>query len=332
MVTPKVGFDTPTHEIARVFMTPRVVFGLLPELAPACRPEGFVNPKRPIVFAPVLLAAAVALWPADAAAQRRVIRRGPTRVVHLGVGFGYGYPIYASPYFYDPFWLGPYDYQIRRYPYPPYGYGYYDSSADLRIQVTPRQAEVYVDGYLVGTVDHFDGTFQRLRVPLGEHEVTIYAPGYKSITERMFFRPFESYHIKDTMQPLPAGDTGEPRPAPSERAPAQGPAERRGAPMSRPGDRVPDDRTPDDRAPGRVQIDRGGDRFGSVAVRVQPADAEVLIDGERWEATGDRILIQLGEGTHRVEIRKAGFKTYSSTVRVRGGETVALNVSLSPGE
>ena len=282
-----------------------------------------MNPKRLIVVALAILAAAVALWPTDAAAQRRVVRRGPTRVVHVGVG--YGYPIYASPYFYDPFWLGPYDYQFRRY--PPYGYGYYDSSADLRIQVTPRQAEVYVDGYLVGTVDHFDGTFQRLRVPLGEHEITIYAPGYKSITERMLFRPFESYHIKDTMQPLPSGDTGEPRPAPSERAPAQAPPERRGAPMPRPGDRAPDERVPD-----RVQIERGGDRFGSVAVRVQPADADVLIDGERWEATGDRVLIQLSEGTHRVEIRKAGFKTYSSTVRVRSGETVALNVSLSPGE
>ena len=52
----------------------------------------------------------------------------------------------------------------------PYGYGYgYYARADLRTQVTPREAEVYVDGYLTGTVDDFDGMFQRLRVPLGEH-------------------------------------------------------------------------------------------------------------------------------------------------------------------
>src|SRR3954447_4346240 len=38
-------------------------------------------------------------------------------------------------------------------PYPSPGYGYYDPSADLRVQVMPRTAEVYVDGYLVGTVD-----------------------------------------------------------------------------------------------------------------------------------------------------------------------------------
>jgi hypothetical protein len=66
---------------------------------------------------------------------------------------------------------------------------------------------------------------------------------------------------------------------------------------------------------------------------VQPADAEVLIDGERWEApAGERVLVQLSEGEHRVEVRKPGYRSYTSTVRVRSGETVPLNVSLSPGE
>ncbi|MDP9322786.1 MAG: PEGA domain-containing protein [Acidobacteriota bacterium] len=279
-----------------------------------------MNPRRVSFLIPAVITAVVALWPAEAAAQRRVVRRAPTRVV-VGVGAQYGYPIYA-PYFYDPFWWGVYDYQFRRY--PPYGYGgYYDASADLRIQVTPKQAEVYIDGYLTGTVDDFDGVFQRLHMPLGEHEITIYASGYRSITQRMLFRPFDSYTIKDTMQPLAAGDAGEPRPAPSETMRLQGPPPPRGGPPAgRPGDRAPD-----------RDIDRGGDRFGAVAVRVQPADAEVLIDGERWEATGgDRVLVQLSEGTHRVEIRKSGYRSYTSTVRVRSGETVTLNVSLTAGE
>jgi hypothetical protein len=57
-----------------------------------------------------------------------------------------------------------------------------------------------------------------------------------------------------------------------------------------------------------------------------------LIDGERWEATGgDRVLVQLSEGTHRVEIRKSGYRTYTSTVRVRSGETVTLTGSLTAG-
>lgn len=280
-----------------------------------------MNPRRVFFLTPAIITAVVALWPPEAAAQRRVVRRAPTRVV-VSVGARYGYPIYASPYFYDPFWWGFHDYQFQRYPpYPPYGYGRYDVSAELRIQVTPKQAEVYVDGYLTGTVDDFDGVFQRLRMPLGEHEITIYAQGYRSITERMLFRPFESYTIKDTMQPLATGDAGEPRPAPSESIRSQGPPPRGEAPAGRPGARYPD-----------RDIDRGGDRFGAIAVRVQPADAEVLIDGERWETPGgERVLVQLSEGTHRVEVRKSGYRTYTSTVRVRSGETVTLNVSLSTG-
>ena len=283
-----------------------------------------MNPKRLLLLVPAAIAAAATLWPAEAAAQRRGVRRAPSRVV-VGVGVRYGYPvypIYRSPYFYDPFWWGYADYQFPRYPYPPYGYGYYDASADLRIQVSPKQAEVYIDGYLTGTVDDFDGVFQRLRVPLGEHEITIYAQGYRSITQRMLFRPFESYTIKDTMQPLAGGDPAEPRPAPSEATRNQGPPPR---------GRVPSER-PDERGPERT-VERGGDRFGTVAIRVQPADAEVLIDGEHWEApAGERLQVQLSDGPHRVEVRKSGYRSYSSTVRVRSGETTTLNVSLSAGE
>jgi hypothetical protein len=309
-----------------------VVFGLLVLLClPGCfRSEGSVNPKRVLFLVPALITAAVTLWPVEAAAQRRGVYRGhsSTRVaVGVGIGVGRGYPVYASPYFYNPYWWGSYGgfyggfygYPYFAYPqYPPYGYGFYDSSADLRVQVTPRTAEVYVDGYLVGTVDDFDGVFQRVHMPLGAHEVSIYAPGFRSITQKMLFRPFESYKIKDTMQALPAGSPDEPRPTPSA-APARQQEPPRGAPMGPPREQGQ-----------RLQAEQG-DRFGAVAVRVQPADAEVLIDGERWEATsGDRVLVQLSNGSHRVEVRKPGFKTYTSTVTIRSGQTYNVNVSLSP--
>ena len=73
--------------------------------------------------------------------------------------------------------------------------------------------------------------------------------------------------------------------------------------------------------------------FGTLALRVQPADAEVLIDGERWDSPdgGSRLLVQLAEGNHRVEVRKQGFRPYSSTVTVRRGATETLNVSLGQG-
>jgi len=310
-----------------------VVFGLLVSTMPAIRSEGFVNPRRAVLLVPAIITAAVVtLWPAKASAQWH---GGHSHVsVGVGIGFGYGRPFYGAPYFYSPFWWGYGGFYSGFYGYPYYayapyagygpypGYGYWDASADMRIQVTPRTAEVYIDGYLVGGVDDFDGTFQRLHLPLGEHEVSIYQPGYRTITQRMLFRPWSSYKIKETMQALPAGQD-EPRPVPAPRSESQNPPPRGMAPPSA----YPRDRNPDN----SVQIQPGrGDRFGAVAIRVQPSDAEVWIDGERWEASnGERILVQLTDGVHRVEVRKAGYRTYTSTVRIQGGQTVTLNVSLS---
>jgi hypothetical protein len=37
--------------------------------------------------------------------------------------------------------------------------------SSLQLQVTPRETEVFVDGYFAGRVDDFDGRFQRLPIP-----------------------------------------------------------------------------------------------------------------------------------------------------------------------
>ena len=54
-----------------------------------------------------------------------------------------------------------------RYPplYPAYRYAAPES--DLRINVKPREASVYVDGYFAGRVEDFDGAFQRLHATPG---------------------------------------------------------------------------------------------------------------------------------------------------------------------
>jgi PEGA domain-containing protein len=304
------------------------------------------------------------LWPADALAQRAV-PRPPSRPVppyarpgggHYGYGYGYPY-YYPSHYYYSPFyfsfgWYGAYGwypwYGAAAYgyggypyygyyggypqygPYPPYPYYYprYEAAVDLRIQVPQRNAEVYLDGYIVGRVDDFDGTFQRLRVPYGEHEIAVYLEGYQTIAQKMLFRPGESYKIAEAMRQLPAGQPNEPRPTPT------GPPPEGAGPTPPP----PPERGEYGR-PGGPPPERGGppparsDAFGTLSIRVQPGDAEVLVDGEKWDSPqGEgRILVQLGEGTHQIEIRKQGFRTYSTTIRLRRGETLPLNVSLTGG-
>ena len=83
--------------------------------------------------------------------------------------------------------------------------------------------------------------------------------------------------------------------------------------------------------PGNRPVDAQGE-FGSLALRVQPADAEVLIDGQRWEgaADGERLVVQLAPGVHAIEIRKEGFRSYITEVVIRSRETASLNVAMTP--
>ena len=92
---------------------------------------------------------------------------------------GYAFDLhYGYPYYWGPRWGG-YSY----WPYsPPYYLGYEDPyTGYLRLKVKPREAEVYVDGYYVGLVDHFDGVFQRLRLQEGGYRVEIRHPDFRSL-------------------------------------------------------------------------------------------------------------------------------------------------------
>jgi uncharacterized membrane protein len=62
---------------------------------------------------------------------------------------------------------------------------------------------------------------------------------------------------------------------------------------------------------------------------VQPTDAQVTIDGQRWVTSDDgHFLVQVPVGAHRVEVSKSGFRQFATEVEVRDGETTPLNVSL----
>ncbi len=126
---------------------------------------------------------------------------------------------------YDPFW-GPY------YPYwygYPYGYvdpyGPYDYSltatGDVKTEVTPKQAEVYVDGYYAGVADDFDGAFQRLHTSPGGHAITLHLDGYRTVTQNVYVRPDSTLKLKETMEKLAPGEVS--APVPEAAVPTEGP-------------------------------------------------------------------------------------------------------------
>ena len=50
---------------------------------------------------------------------------------------------------------------------------------------------------------------------------------------------------------------------------------------------------------------------GSIAIRVQPADADVMIDGEKWRGPGngqEPLVVELAEGPHTIQVSKSGYR------------------------
>ena len=242
------------------------------------------------------------------------------------IGFGFGYPYYpwygAFGYGYP---YGPYPYPYPFYPYYGYGYPMDPLTASLRLEVKPREAEVYVDGYRAGTVDDFDGTFQRLRMPPGEHTLVLYLDGFHKVEQQIYAGHGANQNIKLVMEKLAAGEQAGARPVPP-------PPEERRARDVRPDETRPEEpRRGRGGAPPDITVEEQNPRsFGVLRLNVQPVDAEILIDGAPWTipAGDSRLNVQLPEGRHRVEIRKAGFATYAEEVAVQRGRLFTLNVSL----
>ena len=193
-----------------------------------------------------------------------------------------------------------------------YGYGY-DNTGSARLQISPRNAQVYIDGRFVGLVDDFDGSFQQLHVEAGQHQLQVSLEGHRTYTENVLFTSGTTVRLQGKLEPLRPGEPEEPKPAPS--------------PVRRPPDAY-------QRPAPRTEL-RANEpaEFGTLSTRVMPADAVILVDGESWARPQgeNRFSIDLAEGPHQVEVRKEGFRPYVRTIDILAGRTFTLNVSLAPG-
>jgi PEGA domain-containing protein len=278
----------------------------------------------------VTCAAAAVTVGAFATASEAQFRRRVRVVAPVFIGGGF----YYDPFFYDPWYGIDGGWGL----YPPYYRRYLPADASVKLDVKPSEAEVYVDGYYAGIVDDFDGAFQRLHVPPGEHEIELYLQGYRTVKQKVYLTADNTFKVKYNMDKLGAGEQPEPRPEPIAPPQAQGgqpPMQQPPYPPSPPPQRGPGRRMPPPPPPQQGGSARGGQQsgYGSVSIRVQPADADVSIDGEAWRSPAgqERLVVELSEGSHTIEIRKAGYRTYVTQVDVRRGDTSQLNVSLRSG-
>lgn len=101
--------------------------------------------------------------------------------------YPYGYGAFGLGYFYyDPYTWYPRSYSPYGGHYFPYSDRYFRSGfgfdvGELRLEVRPRDAQVFVDGAYAGVVDDYDGAFQALKLEPGTYHITIMAPGYRTL-------------------------------------------------------------------------------------------------------------------------------------------------------
>lgn len=233
-----------------------------------------------------------------------------------------------------------------QYPYPPPPpppYPAYAAEANLRIVVKPKEADVYVDGYFAGKVEDYDGTFQRLHVEAGQHEIVIHLDGYRSLHQQLYLSANVTRKIEGTLAHLAPGEAPEPVPVPAPRTetragdprdmppprstgPRRGPSSPPSPPEPHSPASPPSPRSPDGSRPAPATTS------GSLSIRVQPDNTTVLIDGERWSgpsSSDEQLIVQVPEGRHHIEVRRDGFETFSAEVDVRAGQTEPLNISLT---
>jgi hypothetical protein len=120
--------------------------------------------------------------------------------------YPYGYGAFGLGYFYyDPYTWYPPSYYSGYYG----GGGYYDprdyfdsfDTGELRLSVTPRYADVYVDGYFAGRVDDFDGLFQGLRLEGGPHHIQIVAQGFAPLDFDVRIEPGRKITYRGVLAP-----------------------------------------------------------------------------------------------------------------------------------
>ena len=219
-----------------------------------------------------------------------------------GYGYGYGYPYYGAGY---------------------YGYygGGYSYTGSVRLKVKPRDAEVLVDGYYVGTVDDFDGTFQSLKLEPGPASIEVRAPGFEALRLDVMVLSGRKITFEENMS---EGDPGQ-APPPAPRPPTGGPD--RGVADGRP---VARDRDAEPGSPagyvGQPPV------FGGVRLRVEPRHAQVFVDSYLVGTVDDFDSgrgLPLESGPQSIEIRADGYEPLQIKVWILPDQTITYEDDLT---
>lgn len=213
-------------------------------------------------------------------------------VPYPGYGWGgwYGYPWY--PYTFPWGW---------GYPLPPEAIAAEWMTSNIKLDVSPKDAALHVDGYYAGIVGDFGGFFHQLTLSVGPHHVEIRKAGYYTLVLDVNLQPGQTITYKRTMEPVQRIDA----------APEEPPVLSQG---------ITGDPEQFVQIPGTVRFD------------VTPKDAEVYADGyyaglvDDFSGNAQRLL--LTPGAHHIELRAKGYESVEFDVNVQPGQPIDYRNSL----
>jgi len=258
-------------------------------------------------------------------AERRHPRAGTGRGSGGGYYPGYGWGGGYYPYY--PYYPG---YWGSWWPYGSFGWygGYYGypggwgggtiyhtierETGAVRVLVDPAEARVYVDGYYSGTVDDFDGLFQRLSVSSGRHEIALKLEGYKTHRMKVYVAPDSTLKLHYELE-KGVGETFEDlaKDVPESEARRDEEQERRWSENE-----------------ARGEKDEMTAIGGRLELSIRPEDASVYVDGAFRGSAREASILRLAPGQHRIEVVRPGYKTLEKQVDIAPGQTTDVKVEL----
>jgi len=257
-------------------------------------------------------------------------------------GLGYFPHYYYSPYAYD-------------YPYyPRYGRAVaYEPQGALDLNVKPKDTQVFVNGYYVGTTGDFDGWPRYLWLDEDTYELIFYKDGYETSVKEIAVRRDLVIDVKLRMQP---GNSA----APEDLTRYRGESDRREDDRydrdRERYDRERDDRERYDRDDGdrddrgRYEVEYGTTtrsestpappeeldartEAGRVHMTISPPEASVYLDGRFVGIGGELSSVKEGllmdPGEHRLQIFHPQYETREQTFSVAAGEEVKVEIDLA---
>jgi len=295
--------------------------------APTPQPQTSPPPRQAVPRSPQ----------ADRQPQREPQRQPQAGDGHHGDFFPYYYPYYR---WYPWGWWGGWGGWGYPYgPYYPWGMGAYWYGEQVRpdmgaldLDIRPEEAQVYLDGHMIGIADNFDGWPRHLWLEEGTYDLVFFLEGFETIARQYTIYPGLVIDVEDRMV---QGEAVLPEDLLAKSSANREERLRRRLERGEEVGAAPDwqDRVRQERE-GMADEDAYDARSEPARLRlsVTPADAAVYLDG-RFLGTGEELgQVSAGlivdAGPHELEVTRPGYEPKTTTFEAEAGEEVELTVEL----